>query len=173
MAKLNFRRAEQKDLPIIVKIYNQAVEHKIATDDDHPVTVADRQEWLDESDDHFPIWVIEDAGTIVGWVALEEFFHHPNYAHDAQIAIYFDYRHHQQSLGTRTLAFIDDQVEHHLPLTTIVSYIFEENIASQKLFTKCGYKFVGDLPTIAHINGKYRTIKTYLKHFDVPIIKNN
>lgn len=172
MANLTFRRAQQSDLPTIVAIYNQAVKHKIATDDNHPLTVAERQRWFDSFDDHFPIWVIEDASQIVGWVALEEFFHHPNYAHDAQIAIYFDYRHHQQSLGTRTLAFIDDQVEHHLPLTTIVSYIFEENIPSQKLFTKCGYKFMGDLPTIAHINGQYRTIKTYLKHFDVPIIKH-
>lgn len=154
-----------------MSIYNQAVDHGIATDDDHRLTVKEKEGWFHSFDDHFPIWVIENASGIVGWVALEEFFHHPNYAHDAQIAIYFDYHHHQQHFGTQALAFIDDQVQHHLPLTTIVSYIFKENVASQKLFTKCGYQFVGDLPTIAHINGKYRTIKTYLKHFDVPIIK--
>lgn len=171
MNNLNFRQAKTADLPRIINIYNQAVIHGIATDDDHPLTVKEKESWFTSFNNHFPIWVIELDDEVVGWVALEEFFHHKNYAHDAQIAIYFDYQHHQQSLGTQALAFIDDQVKHHLPLTTIVAYIFEENIASQKLFTKCGYEYVGDLPTIAHINGKYRTIKTYLKHFNVPIQK--
>lgn len=150
----------------MVDIYNQAVQRGIATDDDQPVTVADRKAWFDGADDHYPIWVAEIDGQVVGWVALEEFFHHPNYQRSAQIAIYFDYGDHRQSFGSQTLQFIDRQAP-QCGLHTVVAYIFDRNLPSQRLFTKSGYQFAGDLVDIARINGEYRTVKTYLKHFEI------
>lgn len=164
---VSFRRAQRVDLATIVDIYNQAVTRHIATDDGQPVTVADKESWFDDFNDHFPLWVIISEEKIVGWVGLEEFFPHPNFAHSAQISIYFDYRYHRQSLGTQTLAFIDRQIP-QLPIRTIVSYIYERNIPSQRLFTQAGYRFVGDLTNIARINGEYRTVKTYIKNYDYP-----
>lgn len=170
-ATVSFRRAQVGDLARIINIYNQAVEHHIATDDDKPVTLAKKKAWFADFNDHFPLWVVVSNGMIVGWVGLEQFFPHPNFAHSAQISIYFDYHYHRQSLGTITLKFIDSQIP-KLPIRTIVSYIYERNLLSQELFKKAGYRFVGDLTNIAHINGEYRTVKTYIKNYDYPYPKS-
>lgn len=44
MTNISWRKAQVTDLPRIVDIYNQAVSHGIATDDDQPQTVDSRRE---------------------------------------------------------------------------------------------------------------------------------
>lgn len=168
MGSIEFRRAQQADLSKIIDIYNQAVIHKIATDDDQVVTIRKKQSWFNKFNAHFPLWVVTSDKRVVGWIGLEEFYPHPNFAHSAQISIYFDYHHHRESLGTKTLEFVDQQIP-NLPIRTIVSYIYERNLPSQRLFTKLGYCFVGDLTNIAYINGEFRTVKTYIKNYDYPL----
>ncbi|WP_295747484.1 GNAT family N-acetyltransferase [uncultured Limosilactobacillus sp.] len=165
MAEVSWRKATSGDLPQIVAIYNQAVRHGIATDDDQPQTVSSRQKWFHSYDDHHPLWVVEKAGQVAGWVGLEVFFPHPNFAQTVEISIYFDDQFQHQHLGSATLAFIDQQAR-HLGVKTIVAHIYERNLPSQQLFQKNGYHHAGELTNIAVIRGENRSVETYLKHFE-------
>ncbi|MDU8923373.1 GNAT family N-acetyltransferase [Pasteurellaceae bacterium LIM206] len=56
------RKAQPRDLPQIVAIYNQAIPSRRVTADLSPVTIAQRQEWFDFhlNHDRYPIWVITE-----------------------------------------------------------------------------------------------------------------
>lgn len=164
MANLKWRLATEADLPRIVEIYNQAVAHGIATDDSEQQTVAGRQGWFDSYDDRHPLWVVISDDVIVGWVGLEIFYDHPNFAQSVQISIYFDDQYHHQHFGTQTLNFIDQQVG-QLGIKNIVSYIYERNLPSQNLFKKNGYDYVGEFTNISHINGEDRSVEIFMKHY--------
>lgn len=164
MEKIMWRRATRADLPRIVDIYNQAVRHGIATDDTDEQTVAGREEWFNAYNDQHPLWVIVKQEHVVGWVGLETFFDHPNFSRSVQISIYFDNHYQHQHLGTATLKFIDQQAS-EMGIKTIVSYIYERNHPSQMLFQQNGYHYAGELTDIAYLNGEYRSVKIYIKHF--------
>jgi len=161
---VTFRRATATDLPIMTDIYNQAIRRGGITDDDQPVTIANRQVWLQSFTDHFSLWTIEMDQEVVGFVGLEEFFPHPNFYQTAQICLYLDGAVQGQGVGRQALSFID-QTMVQLGIKTIVAYIYADNLPSQKLFTKMNYKYQGDLPRIAHVRGAWATIKTYVKNY--------
>lgn len=57
-----FRLAKHNDLMKIVEIYNQNIASKQVTADLYPVTVEERQLWLDfhmKHSDKYPLWVVE------------------------------------------------------------------------------------------------------------------
>ena len=51
---VQIRRAHPADYQAIIDIFNDAVRVGIATDESHPVTVADRQSWFDQFDNRHP-----------------------------------------------------------------------------------------------------------------------
>ena len=149
---ISIQRASSADLPAIVAIYNQAVPSQIVTDDDSEVSVDSRSAWFEQFDNTHPLFVAKDNNHVCGWVALEHFLVHPTYHLSAELAIYISY--------------VDRQITESLPLKTIVAYVYERNLASQRLFTKCGYEQWGSLPQIAEINHELRTLLIFGKHFN-------
>lgn len=163
---INIRRAREQDLPQIVNIYNQAVPSHIVTDDSQPISVASRQQWFTQFDNTHPLWVVEVDKQVCGWCALEKFYAHPAYHLSAEVAIYLDQHQQQHGLGRSLLTYVDHQIESSLHLKTVVAYVYERNLPSQKLFTKCGYKKWGSLPQISQVAGEMRTLLIYGKHFN-------
>lgn len=163
---ISIQRASSTDLPAIVAIYNQAVPSQIVTDDDSEVTVDSRSAWFEQFDNTHPLFVAKDNNHVCGWVALEHFLVHPAYHLSAELAIYIDQAHQHQGLGQTLLSYVDRQITESLPLKTIVAYVYERNLASQRLFTKCGYEQWGSLPQIAEINHELRTLLIFGKHFN-------
>ena len=160
------RRATAADLPAVVKIFNQAIPLMV-NDDTAPLAVADRQEWFHQFDDQHPLWVMTTSDQqVVAWCALEQFYSHPAYYRSAEIALYVDEGFQRQHLGRRLLDYVSQQIEHDGLLKTVIAYIYQENIASQRLFEKAGYAQWGTLPQISEINGQLRTLLVFGKHFN-------
>lgn len=163
---IQIRRATNEDLPAIIKIYNQAVLDGIATDDDQPITVNDRQAWFNQFNDHYPIWVAENfPGNICGWCDLAPFWDHHVYDQSAELSIYIDKNIQRQGIGQAFLNHIDQAIANDLSFHTVVAYIYERNQPSQRLFTKCGYQHWGQLKNIARINNELRTLEIYGKNY--------
>lgn len=162
---ISFHRAIPSNLPRIVEIYNAAVPSHDITDDEMPITVESRSEWLDHFNDHFPLWVVKEDNRIIGWCALEQFYPHDSYRFSAEISIYLANEAQGHGYGQQILNFIDHQIQEHLEIKTIIAYVYENNLPSQKLFEKCGYQQCGTLPQISVIAGKLRTLQIYAKHF--------
>ena len=162
---INFQRAVPSELPQIVEIYNSAVPSHDITDDEMPITVDSRQEWLNHFNDRFPIWVVKDESKIIGWCALGQFYPHRAYRFSAEISIYLAPDAQGHGYGQQILSFIDQQIKTTLDIKTVIAYVYENNLPSQKLFQKSGYQQCGSLPQISIINGELRTLKIFVKHF--------
>ena len=87
---VKFIKAEEKDLPNIVDIYNQIIPSRLATADLEPVSVESRKSWFHSFTPTHPIWVIKNENNIIGWVALEPFYGRLAYERTAEISIYID-----------------------------------------------------------------------------------
>lgn len=164
---IDIRKARTTDLGAIVAIYNQAVTEREVTDDDQPISVESRRQWFNSLDHNHPIWVMTDDEEVIGWCSLAAFYGHPAYDYSRNISIYLADQAQGKGMGYQLLNFVCQEVEkEHLPIKTIISYIYENNLASQRLFAKAGFEKTGELRQIARINGKWRTLMVFSRSFD-------
>lgn len=162
---ITFENARHADLPRIVAIYNEIIPSRLATADLEPVTVAAREDWFASFDPATrPLWVLRQAGTIVGWVSLESFYGRPAYSHTAEISIYLDAACRHQGVGQQALDFVFGQLD-RLDLDRIVAFIFSHNLPSQGLFKKNGFTTWGHLPDVALMDGQLRSLDILGRHF--------
>src|SRR6476620_11766079 len=97
---MQFRNATIEDLPLIVSIYNSTVPGRMVTADTAPVTVADKLQWFNEhSPDKRPLWMIESATGIIGWVSFQDFYSRPAYDGTAEVSIYLSELHRGKGYG--------------------------------------------------------------------------
>jgi phosphinothricin acetyltransferase len=67
---MEIKTAKPEDWPRIIEIYNQAVTDGRFTADTRPVTLEERQEWLQQHTGRYPIRIALNDGTIIGWCGL-------------------------------------------------------------------------------------------------------
>jgi phosphinothricin acetyltransferase len=160
MSSLQFRDALQKDLPVIVAIYNSTVASRMVTADTEPVTVESRQQWFEaHSTTKRPLWIIEnDLHEIIGWVSFQSFYGRPAYDATAEVSIYITSEQRGKGLGKIILQHCINNA-HSLGITTLLGYIFAHNKPSIKLFTQLGFSEWALLPNIAVLDGQERSLK--------------
>lgn len=162
---VRFRLATAADLPRIVAIYNESIPGRLATADVTPVSVAAKRDWFAAfTPDRRPIWVIEVAGTVAGWVSLESFYGRPAYYQTAEISLYIANAFHHQGLGQQALDWVFAHLN-GLGLKTVVAYIFSHNQPSQGLFRKNGFMVWGHLPDVAVLDGHLRSLDILGRRF--------
>lgn len=149
------RFAQMDDLPVIVDIYNQAIQSKQSTGDTQPLRVEDRMTWFGEHrPDEHPIFVAEVDGEVAGWCSLSPY--RPGRAAlriTAEISYYIALAYHRQGIATAL-------VEHALAscpalqIKHVFAIVLEGNEASIKLLRKMGFEQWGYLPRVADFDGK-------------------
>ncbi|MBB1062728.1 GNAT family N-acetyltransferase [Limosilactobacillus fastidiosus] len=166
---IQFKKAAHKDLPQIVKIYNQIIPSRLATADLDSVNVEQREEWFASFTPTHPLWKIEnDEGQMIGWVGLEPFYGRPAYEHTSEIAIYIDQNVRHQGIGRQAIEFVISQLP-QLKISAIVAYVFGHNIPSLKLFREFGFEEWGKLPRVAELDGIQRDLVILGRRFDLSV----
>lgn len=156
-----FRYATLDDLTAIVEIYNSTVPSRLVTADTSPITVESRIEWFHKhTPEKRPLWMIEEAGEVAGWLAFHSFYGRPAYDGTVEISIYLHERSRGKGLGKRVLEFAVDEAR-KLNITTLLGYIFAHNEPSIKLFEKFGFVEWAYLPDIAVLDGIHRSLKIF------------
>lgn len=160
MSLLKYRDAEQKDLEIIVGIYNSTVPTRMVTADTEPVSVESRRQWFNEhTADKRPLWVVEnDKDEIIGWVSFQNFYGRPAYDATSEISIYLHEKARGKGLGKELLEYsIKKSPSFHIK--TLLGFIFAHNEASLRLFRNAGFEEWACLPDIAVLDGQERSLK--------------
>jgi L-amino acid N-acyltransferase YncA len=158
MAAAALRHAREEDLPRIVEIYNTAVPHRLATADTSPVTVDARREWFrGHSADHDPLWVIEDAGRVLGWLSLSPFYGRPAYGATKEVSVYVAPQSHRGGVASLLLGHALVEAP-RIGVTTLLGFIFSHNVPSLRLFQKHGFERWGELPRVAVLDGIERSL---------------
>jgi len=149
------RIATENDIPVITRIYNQAVALRSATADLSPVTTESRQKWLREHPPaQYPVYVAESQNAIVGWCSLSAY--RPGrmaLRHTAEISYYVD----EDCLGMGVgSAMISHAIENcaRLGFRTLFAIILDVNKDSTRILEKFGFKQWGHLPNVADFDGR-------------------
>jgi L-amino acid N-acyltransferase YncA len=146
------RDAKLDDLPAIIEIYNSTIASRMVTADTEPVSVKDRLQWFHEHSPTFrPLWVVEEHGTICGWLSFQSFYGRPAYQATAEISIYIHPDYRGKRLGKYLLQkAIDDCPKLHIK--TLLGFIFAHNEPSLKLFYSHGFEKWAHLPKVAELD---------------------
>jgi len=155
---MQIRDASIDDLAAIVAIYNAAIPGRMATADLAPVGVESRRQWFDE---HLPgsrpLWVLEEAGAIVGWLSLQSFYGRPAYHATAEVSVYVAPDAQRRGYAQKLVARAIERAE-EFGITTLLAFIFGHNEPSLALFRSFGFETWGHLPRVAELDGIERDL---------------
>jgi L-amino acid N-acyltransferase YncA len=152
------RDATLDDLATIVAIYNAAIPGRMATADLEPVSVESRRTWFAEhSSGARPLWIIENDGTINGWISFQSFYGRPAYYATAELSVYIapDARKHGYA---RLLVAEAIRRSPEFSLKTLLGFIFGHNEPSLRLFRSFGFETWAHLPRVAELDGIERDL---------------
>lgn len=150
------RAAEQKDLPGILRIYNEAVLNTTATYDYEPRTLEHRQLWFE---DHlrinFPIYVAESTdGEILGWSSLSRYHDRQGFQFTAENSVYVATNYRGQGIGFSLLNPLIAGAK-LLNLHAIIAAVDAENRVSIRLHERLGFKVVAHFPQVGFKFGRW------------------
>lgn len=156
------RKAEQKDLPELLGIYNYEVVNGVSTLDLNPRSLADWQFWFDHHNvENHPLYIAEIDGRVAGYSSLSSYREKEAYKSTVELSIYISLDYRKRGLATALMAYILEEAKADTRTHMVVSVITAGNEASCKLHEKFGFAFCGTVPEVGKKFGMYQDIVTY------------
>ena len=149
LTDLSVRPAELEDAPAVLAIF---LESEAQTDFKGGVTLYSVIEWIENSHEQRPFWVLELDSVVVGWCALESFYGLPSFDGAVEVGVYIQADRQRQKLASRLLSVVEQNAK-AAGIHTFVAYILSANRRSQQFFVSCGYQQWGLMPDMARSGG--------------------
>jgi phosphinothricin acetyltransferase len=156
------RKAELRDLPELLAIYNYEVVNGVSTLDLNEKTLAEWRVWFDcHNVENHPLIVAERKGRVAGYASLSSYREKEAYSSTVELSIYVspDFRH--LGIATELMAQILEEARKDARTHTVVSVITSGNEASRKLHEKFGFEFCGTIKEVGVKFGVYQDIENY------------
>ncbi|MDN6639667.1 MAG: N-acetyltransferase family protein [Tetragenococcus sp.] len=132
------REMKKTDWPVVYNIYRQGMETNLAT-----FTVEDLSyEEFDQERLQKGRFVLLDDQQVIGWTTLKQAYTDPEYVGVAEVSIYIADGYQGKKAGSTLLNYLIDYSE-KIGFWTLESDIFANNLGSQRLHEKCGFRIVG------------------------------
>ena len=147
------RHAELRDAPAIADIYNQGIAERAATFETTPRSAADIEGRLVDRD-RFPLMVLEERGTVIGWAAVASYRPRACYSGVGEFSIYVDRADRGRGLGRQLLEALVEAARAR-GYWKLVSRIFPFNTASRALCRACGFREVGVYEKHGFLGGRW------------------
>ena len=150
------RPATASDLPELLAIYNDEVEHGVATFDTKPQTLEERRPWLEAHNvaNHPLIVGVAEDGAIAGYASLSSFIAKDAYASTVELSIYVARNCRHQGVGRSLFSAILDMARSDSRTHRVISIITTENAASEALHQKFGFRKAGVLSEVGYKFGR-------------------
>lgn len=155
------RKAEERDLPEILEIYNYEVLNGVATLDLHEKTLQDRKNWFHKHTGSHIIIVAEIDGKIGGYASLSPYREKEAYKSTVELSIYVGAEFRRQGIAKALMREILEIARNDKSLHTVVSVITSGNEASEKLHKAFDFKYCGTLREVGFKNGSFRDIDNF------------
>ncbi|MFK5880251.1 MAG: GNAT family N-acetyltransferase [Flavobacteriaceae bacterium] len=155
IVKPKIRLATFKDLAMIVKIYNQAINSKNTTGDLQEFTLNKRIDWFQKfSPCEYPIFVAELKNKIVGYATLSPYrLGRKAMERIAEISFYIDYEHHNLGIGSALIQHCIDDCP-RIGKESLLAILLDINTSSIQLLKKFGFDEWGHFPDIIHLENQ-------------------
>jgi L-amino acid N-acyltransferase YncA len=155
---LAYRLSRIEDLPQIVEIYNSTIPSRMVTADTEPIAVESRHAWFEQHNPRTrPLWVVDGAHQIAGWLSLSDFYGRPAYHRTAEVSVYVRESERRNGIG----AFLLSQAiagSPALQIDNLIGFIYGHNYPSLTLFERFGFVRWGLLPSVTVLDGRERDV---------------
>lgn len=144
MSACTIRRAEERDLPALLAIYNHYITKTAITFCLEPYTLADYQRWFEKFSitGRYQCFVADDAGVAVGWACSSPFRPKDAYLTSIETSIYLAPGYERQGLGTQLYAALFHALSFE-DVHRIYGVVTMPNEASKALHLNNGFAQVG------------------------------
>ncbi|QUS36357.1 GNAT family N-acetyltransferase [Falsirhodobacter algicola] len=140
---LRIRDAEADDLPVILSIYNDAVQHTTAIWNERLVDLADRRAWWeDKIAKGHPVLVAERGGEILGYATYGQWRVIDGFRATMEHSVYVRADRPRSGTGTALMGALIDTAKAR-GVHVLIACIEAENAASIGLHGKLGFRTVG------------------------------
>lgn len=167
MNQISIRRAEQRDLPALLAIYNHYVVHTHVTFDLEPRTLKQRQEWFDSFADtgRYQCFVAVKGGAAIGWACSMKFKDKAAYETSVETSIYLAPGESDQGHGTRLYETLFEALK-GADVHRLFGGIAQPNDASVLLHLKVGFRHVGTYTQVGRKFDRYWDVAWYGRGLD-------
>ena len=152
MRHLTIRAATGADADSIAKIYNAAVDERVAVFDTSHRSAGETRTWMSTT---LPVLVADDGGTVVGFARLSPYSDHCVDRGIAEHGVYVASGARGCGVGRRLLEALISESE-RTGLHKITSRIIDGNVASLAAHRAAGFTEVGVQRRHGQIDGEWR-----------------
>ena len=143
------RDAVASDLPGLLDIYNEVIANSTAVFSDRPVTLEDRERWIDaRRADGFPVLVAVDETGVVGFGSFGPFRTWPGYRSTVEHTVHVRADRRGEGIGSALLAELIERAR-ALGKHVVIAGIDADNAASIRLHERLGFTSVARLSEVA------------------------
>jgi L-amino acid N-acyltransferase len=161
------RKAEEKDLPMITDIYNEAIRMTTATFDTTPKTMAEQQSWFADHGEKNPIMVAEKDGRIIAWGSLSKWSDRCAYTDTAESSVYVIEPYQDKGIGTQLLTQLLKEGKKQ-GLHAVIARVTEGNTHSISLHESLGFFHIGTMKEVGVKFDKRLDVHLMEKIFEEP-----
>lgn len=147
------RKALLSDAKAIAAIYNHEIEHGVATFDTELKSVENREEWLHQHSDKYPVLVAESDTEVIGFASLTRWSERAAYDDTAEISIYITPAFHGKGIGKQLMVAIIHAGKKG-GLHCLLSRITQGNEKSIYLHEQNGFRTIGVMQEVGKKFGK-------------------
>lgn len=160
--KMLIRKADEKDIPRLLDIYNYEVINGVSTLDLTPKTIEEWQEWfaLHQTEER-PLLVSETDGIVSGYATLSPYRQKEAYKSTAELSVYIAPEFRRQGIASALMEEILKIARENGSLHLIVSVITSGNAASEALHKKFGFSYCGTIHEAGFKHGEFRSIDNF------------
>ena len=145
MGIIMIRKAELKDIPAVMDIYNDAILHTTATFDTEIKDYEDRLAWFQAHTGQYVIFVYEEAGTVAGYASLSRYRERKAFDPAVEISIYIHAGYRGRGIGRSLMEKTLQYAKECPQIGTVVSLITSENEVSIRLHERFGFSYCGQI----------------------------
>ena len=156
---MTIRKAEERDVPRITEIYNQAVAKTTATFDTEPRSLEDRLSWFEKHGPKHPVLVADDGGRILGWASLSHWSDRAAYDASVEISVYVEEGMRGKGIGRALMEAVVAEA-HALRHHTILARITADNPVSIHLHEALGFSNAGTVREVGFKFGRWLDVVT-------------
>lgn len=155
MRQATIRTARTADAEAISAIYNAAMAERGSTFETEPRSAADFSERI--PGERLPFLVAESEGRVLGWAGVVPYSGRPCYSGVGECSVYVAADARGKGAGTLLTEALSAESERK-GFHKLIAKLFTDNVASIRLFEKCGFSTVGVHRNHGRLDGEWRDV---------------